>query len=480
MKNKKNLYDIKFKKITSNSKDVKKGDLFIALKGTRYDGQDFVKEAFSKGATAAVVAARPSTRLGVDKNKLIYVEDTRKTLSSMAARYYKYPSRKLNVIGITGTNGKTTTSFLLDKIFRDTGFKTGLIGTIVYKIGKRCIQADRTTPDALRLNYLLNRMAAISLDYAILEISSHALEQKRVDDIFYDVALFTNLTPEHLDYHRNMNDYFKAKAKIFDNLKDNGVAVLNKDDSRTKTLIKDIPRKILTYGLNSKADMMVSRITSDINGSRFNVLTPYGKININTRLLGLHNISNILAAISVASIYNLSLKKIKESIESFDFVPGRLQMIDEGQNFSVFVDYAHTPDALCKVLLALKEYAKKRIITVFGCGGQRDRSKRPQMGRIATELSDYTVITNDNPRTESPKIIIRDIKKGIKSKSAKYSIIMNRKEAIKTALDMARKGDTVLIAGKGHEAVQIVGENHIKFDDYLVAKGLLKRNRYVY
>ncbi|MCK4463817.1 MAG: UDP-N-acetylmuramoyl-L-alanyl-D-glutamate--2,6-diaminopimelate ligase [Candidatus Omnitrophica bacterium] len=406
---------------------------------------------------------------------MITVKDTREELSRLAAGFYDYPSKKMKVIGITGTNGKTTTSFLLDRILTDAGFKTGLIGTILYKIGKRKITANRTTPDALRLNNILHQMIGVKTDYAILEISSHALEQKRVNDIYYDMALFTNLTPEHLDYHKDMDAYFKAKAKIFNNLKDNGIAILNKDDSKTRILLKKINKKIFTYGINSKADIMAAEIESNIKGSSFKVITPSGKCLLKTKLLGLHNISNILAAVSASCVCNLSLRQIQKSINSFHNMPGRLESIHTRGGFSVFVDYAHTEDALGKALFTLRSYAEKRIITVFGCGGNRDKSKRPRMGKIATKISDYTIITNDNPRGELPGKIAKDIEKGINSKGAKYSIILDRKEAIRKALETARKGDMVLIAGKGHETEQVIGHRRIKFDDREVVRRLLKK-----
>ncbi len=463
---------MKFRNITSNSKDVKKGDLFVAVKGERFDGHDFVREAFRRGAVAAIVENRASS---TKNKKIIKVKDTRKELSRLAAGFYDYPSKKMKVIGITGTNGKSTSSFLLDRMLTDAGFKTGLIGTIVYKIGKRKIAASRTTPDALRLNNILHQMTNFKTDYAILEISSHALEQKRVNDIYYDMAVFTNLTPEHLDYHKDMDAYFKAKAGIFNNLKDNGIAILNKDDSRTRILQKEIRKKIFTYGINNKADIMATEIESNIKGSSFKVITPRGKCLLKTKLLGLHNVSNILAAVSAGCVCNLSLRQIQKSIKSFHNMPGRLESMHARGGFSVFVDYAHTEDALGKVLFTLRSYAEKRIITVFGCGGNRDKSKRPRMGKIATEVSDYTIITNDNPRGELPGKIAKDIEKGINSKSAKYSIILDRKEAIRKALETAQKGDIVLIAGKGHETEQIIGPRRIKFDDREVVRRLLKK-----
>lgn len=472
-----NPKNLTIRNITVNSKNVKKGDLFVAIKGKHYDGHDYVEEAVRRGAKFCVVSrniwGKDSRKRGAAS--IILVDDTRLELSRLAQELYDKPCNKLKVIGITGTNGKTTVSFLLDKILSDSGAKTGVIGTIFYKVDRKKIDADRTTPDALRLNNLLHQMVNEKVGYAILEVSSHALHQKRVCHIYYDAAIFMNITSEHLDYHRDMKNYFESKAGIFDNLKINGTAILNEDDPKTSILKRRISKNVITFGLKNRADIFASDIRSTINSSCFKIMTPKGKLNIKTKLIGRHNVSNILAAISVAYLYKLDLRGVEDSINSFCQPPGRLEDMHGGQDFKVFIDYAHTKDAISKVLKALKPYARRKLITVFGCGGDRDKTKRPQMGKVASRLSDYTIITSDNPRSEKPEDIARDVARGIIKKSAKsYSIILDRKEAIKAALDIAKKDDIVLIAGKGHERTQIIGDKQIRFDDHEVVLKLLK------
>ena len=462
-------------RITINSKDVKAGDVFIAIKGEKADGHAYVDEAIRRGAGLCVVSKAPRKNVSEkDKSRIMVVSDTRHALSRMAAEFYGRPSEKLKVIGVTGTNGKTTVAFLLDKILNDMKFKTGMVGTIVYKIGARTFTADRTTPDALELNRLLSGMVREKIDYVVMEVSSHALHQKRTGHIFYDAAVFTNLTAEHLDYHKNMEDYFESKAMIFDNLKKSGVAVLNKDDARYPLFRKRISKRTVTYSVNADADIAPLDVEATLDGSKFDIKTPKGILKIRTRLIGRHNISNILAAAATAYALGFNRKKTERSINAFSELPGRLERIDSGRGFKVFIDYAHTHDALKNVLAALKPYVKGRLITVFGCGGDRDKSKRPLMGEISGKLSDYTVITSDNPRNEDPEVIAKEIENGIKHISANYSIILSRKQAIKKALEIARAGDIVLIAGKGHEADQIIGDKRIKFNDKETAKTFLR------
>lgn len=468
--------EIAYKNICTNSKDVKKGNIFVAIKGARFDGHDFVGEAFKRGAVAAVVEDKNLKYGALNKDqKIIVVDDTKYELSRLASLFYGNPSRKLKVIGITGTNGKTTTAFLLDKIFTDAGVKTGVVGTIYYKVDGAAVPADRTTPDALRLNKFLSDMVSSGTACAILEVSSHALQQDRTGHIFYDEAVFTNLTPEHLDFHKEMDSYFEAKAKIFDNLKSHGSAFLNVDDPRSKDLIKRIDKKIYTYGISAKSDIQAFGIKKNITGSEASIVTPWGDLRIRTGLLGSHNISNILAAVAVSGASGLDIKKAEESVNNFQGVPGRLQLVNNGQDFFVFIDYAHTEDALYKVLMNFKEFAEKRIITVFGCGGDRDKSKRPLMGKVSSELSEYTIVTSDNPRSESPAEIAREVEKGISAEKRNYRIILDREKAVRAAIKMAEKGDIVLIAGKGHEVEQIIGNKRLRFNDYEVAADELKR-----
>ena len=466
-----------FKNIVTNSKDTNPGDLFVAIKGSRFDGHNYVEEAAKKGAAFCLVSKdvwkTRTTKIGA--TPIVVVGDTRLELSRLVAENYGIPSTKLKVIGITGTNGKTTVSFLLDKILSDLGFNTGVVGTVFYKIGQKKIDGERTTPDALQLNYLLHRMVEENVDYVIMEVSSHALHQKRTAHVYYDAAVFTNLTPEHLDYHGTMADYFKSKLKIFDNLKANGIAILNNDEPKTKLIRKRISGKILTYAVNKKADIVAHDIKTAINGSEFKVVTPGDKLSIKTKLIGAHNISNILSAVATAYTFGLDLKGIEKSINSFQEPPGRLESIKEGQPFKVFVDYAHTEDALEKILLALRPYTKGHLITIFGCGGDRDKTKRSRMGKVSGKYSDFTIITSDNPRSENPQVIAKEIESGIRNLKAEYRIVLDRKDAIKTGLDMARGGDIVLVAGKGHETTQVIGNKSLPFDDREVIRELLSK-----
>ncbi|MFH1791591.1 MAG: UDP-N-acetylmuramoyl-L-alanyl-D-glutamate--2,6-diaminopimelate ligase [Candidatus Omnitrophota bacterium] len=466
--------------IRVNSKIVSDEDVFIALEGTRQDGHDFLREAVKKGARYCIVSdkKRVSRCRRIGRSVILGVRDTRQALSELAYELYERPADKLNVTGITGTNGKTTVAFLIEKIFRDAGKRTGLIGTIHYKIGRKKIRADRTTPDALSLNGYLDRMFRSGVTHAVMEVSSHALDQKRAAHVFFDTAVFTNITPEHLDYHKNMDAYFRAKMKIFSNLKRGGKIALNIDDPRLRAVRSKLPETVVTFGAKRRADIYARDISCTADGSCFTVVTPVGTYPVGTALLGAYNVSNILAAFSAAYGQGLKPEDIACSIEGFRYPPGRLEGIDCGQPFRVYVDYAHTDDALANVLIALRPLTKKRIITVFGCGGDRDRSKRPRMGAVSSELSDFTIVTSDNPRTEKQEDIAGEIEEGIINGGGKYCVILDRKDAITCAFRMARRGDIVLIAGKGHETEQIIGQTRLKFDDRKVARDVLGKRGY--
>jgi len=470
------------RRIKTNSKDVKRGDIFIAVKGSHFNGHDFVHDAIEKKAACCIVSNR--TRMVkkdiIDRTRMIYVPDTREELSKIASILYADPSSKLKVIGVTGTNGKTTVSYLIDKFLRDKGKRTGVVGTVSYRIGDKSYEADRTTPDALYLNDLLDRMVSKDIEVCIMEVSSHALEQKRTKHIFFDMAVFTNLTPEHLDYHKDMDSYFNAKARIFDNLKQRGVAVINGDDDRYKALMRRLSkRRVVSFGINKgkKRDYVARNINLGLSGSQFSIENRGIKEHIETRLIGRHNVSNIMAAVSTAHMMGVKIKEAAMSVKDFNGAPGRLESIDEGQDFKVFVDYAHTPDALRKAIKAIKPFVKRKLITVFGCGGERDRTKRPVMGRTSGCYSDYTVITSDNPRGESQERIASEIEKGISTYKGRYSIILDRNKAIMKAIGMAKKGDVVLIAGKGHETTQVIGTDNIHFSDREVARSLLRQRQ---
>ena len=471
------LAEAQIKSVTSNSKDVVKGSIFVAIEGSVFDGHKFMDEALMKGASAVVVK-KGRLKFSGRKN-IIETKDTRKALSVIAKNFYHSPSDKLKTVGITGTNGKTTTSYLLESIFKKEGIPCGVLGTIEYRLGDGiAISAARTTPDSIEINKMLDQMVKRDLKAAIMEISSHALDQKRVDDISLDAAVFTNITHEHLDYHGNLENYFKSKARIFSNIKQNGFAVINADDKKAPCIKRMIRHKKITYSLRKSASVTAAIESVTADGSFFSVRI--GKKNafrVNTKLAGVHNISNILAAIAVSTGFKVNPCSIKEGVEAIKHVPGRLERIDNGSGIRIFVDYAHTPDALMNVLKFLRRNKEGHIITVFGCGGDRDRAKRPVMGSVVQKYSDYFIITSDNPRNEDPERIARGIENGIKRDMGNYSIILDRGKAIEAALRKAQKGDIVLIAGKGHEKVQIIGEGRIPFDDKKVAREALAAAR---
>lgn len=475
------LQKLDINSISASSKNIGKSGLFVAIEGFESDGHKFVAEAFKKGARACIVDKGKRTHF--PKGNIVGVNDTRKALSVIAKNFYHSPSTRLRVIGITGTNGKTTTSLLIESIFNARNIPCGVIGTIEHRIGTRRIPARRTTPGAIEINTLLDKMLKAGERAAVMEVSSHALDQKRIDDIFFDTAIFTNFTPEHLDYHGTLERYFRSKAKIFTNLKEGGIAVINADDKMANRIKKAVNQRKITYALREPADVGVKIKKMGPDGSSFIVkLRRKDAFSVDTKLVGLHNISNTLAAAAAGLAQGIGPRAIKNGIERVDSVRGRLEEIraglpvrQAGRNFKVFVDYAHTPNALEMVLSFLNQVKQRRIITVFGCGGDRDRAKRPLMGCAAQSLSDFVIITNDNPRREDPRKIARDIENGMDRKKANYTVLLNRKKAIEKALKKAGFGDIVLIAGKGHETEQVIGNRRVPFDDKRVVEEILKR-----
>lgn len=464
-----------FTGVSCNSKAVKEGHLFVAIKGEKLDGHDFLDEAWERGARVAVVQTDIGNTSGIKK---IIVPDTRVALAAIAAEYYSYPSRKLKVLGITGTNGKTTTSYLIRNILACSNEDSGLIGTISYRLGDRDIPATNTTPGPLELESMLAQMHSIGLRYCVMEVSSHALDQHRVDGIEFSGAVFTNLTPEHLDYHKDMGSYFNAKLKLFQNLSPDSFAVLNADDEYGARIKKLADSNVITFGIDNKADVMASSIKLSLEGIQAIITAPKWDFTVTSKLLGRHNVYNILGSVGAGMGLGLTSDAIKSGIEGLQGVPGRLEIIDCGQPFKVFVDYAHTPDALEKLLAALRPLVSGRIILVFGCGGDRDRTKRPLMGRVAARFADTVILTSDNPRSESPESIIREIEDGLTG-SINWTKEIDRAEAIKRGLSMALSGvssdDAVVIAGKGHEVYQIFKDVTVPFDDRDVVRKILSR-----
>lgn len=463
--------DIEIKDIRYDSRQVKRGALFVAIKGSRYDGHDFVEEAVSRGAVAVV--GERLIEPGLNLPQLV-VKNSRQALASLSACFYGFPTRKIKVIGVTGTNGKTTTTHLLFYILRLAGFGVGLIGTIYYRIDQRSLPAPVTTPESRDLQCYLAEMVAKGLDYAVAEVSSHALDQGRVREVNFSAAVFTNLAPEHLDYHPSFEDYREIKASLFRNLSPRSFACINIDDEAAGSIMDKVRAKVITFGLKKGADISASIEAISLLGTDFLLRTPSGNALVRWGFLGRHNVYNALAAVACAWGLGLDVETIKKGLEAAEPVPGRLEKVDCGQDFTVLVDYAHTDHALRAVLSMLREIAPGRILLVFGCGGDRDRSKRPRMGRVAEELTDYFWLTNDNPRSEEPLAIIKDIRQGINSR-ASCAIEPERRRAIEAALSAARPGDIVLIAGKGHERRQIFKDEILPFDDRQVAREILSR-----
>lgn len=470
------ISNVEINKVTDDSRAVEDGDLFIAVRGASFDGQNFIKDAIRSGARAIMAEEEFDSPLDVMK---IIVGDARKALYLAADNFFDSPSKKLKTIGITGTNGKTTITYLVEKILTCAAKNAGVIGTVDYRFAGRSTPAKNTTPGALEISRILADMAEGGVEYVAMEVSSHSLDQRRIDGISFDAAVFTNVTNEHLDYHKTLDNYFRSKARLLELLKNDGTAILNSDDDRIISLRRSVSgKKTLTYGLSETADIRAEKISLSLNGTTFRAVTPEGEMDIRTGLIGRHNVSNILASIAAAISQGIGPETIKNGIESFGVVPGRLEPVESGQPFRVYVDYAHTEDALYNILSLLKEVAKRRIITVFGCGGNRDRRKRPAMGRVACKFSDRVIITSDNPRFEEPRDIIDEIESGLKGKYSNYEILEDRREAVKKALETARDEDIVLIAGKGHEKYQIVKDRTIPFDDCEIAKSILTGQGY--
>jgi UDP-N-acetylmuramoyl-L-alanyl-D-glutamate--2,6-diaminopimelate ligase len=463
--------------IAYDSRQVTPGMLFVALKGQNVDGHDFVMDAIDRGASA-IICERNGIIIPQKVTKIV-VEDARECLATLSAAFYNYPSKKLKVIGITGTNGKTTVAFMIKEILESAGYKCGLIGTIRYEIGERVIPAWRTTPESLDLQDMLDKMVRNGCTACVMEVSSHALDQKRVLGVEFDSVVFTNLTQDHLDYHKDMESYYNAKKKLFRSEQSpskNPYSVINIDDFYGKRLLAESDLAIkCTYGINEEAMIRATDIVMNQNGAEFTVNTPSEKFNCRISLIGRHNIYNALAATGAAIAFNVSSKNIKKALEKMNPVPGRLEKINLGQPFTVIVDYAHTDDALRNVLTSLRELTKGRLLLTFGCGGSRDTTKRAKMGKVAAELADYTIITTDNPRKEDPQKIADQIKEGYVSvRQDSYKIELDRKRAIQDIISMAKSGDTVLIAGKGHETYQEFMDTVVPFDDRVYARQKLE------
>ncbi|GAA0177260.1 UDP-N-acetylmuramoyl-L-alanyl-D-glutamate--2,6-diaminopimelate ligase [Clostridium sediminicola] len=460
--------EIEVNKIEYDSRKVEKGDIFICIKGFKVDGHDYIQNAIEKGASV-IIAAKSSK---VDEHiTFITVEDTRKTLALVSANFYGNPSKKLKVIGITGTNGKTTSTFMIKAILEKAGYKTGLVGTIANYIGTTKIKSERTTPESLELQKLFRKMIDENVDYCIMEVSSHSLSLDRVYGVDFDYGIFTNLTRDHLDFHHDFESYYNAKLQLFKSAKH---AIINIDDSYGEKIIEDINSRYTTYSINANSDYVAKDVNSHSKGVDFKLETNGVTSNINLNIPGLYNVYNALGSIVTCLVEGVSKEDIISGLKDVT-VPGRCELVakEHNLNFEIIIDYAHTPDGLENILRTAKEFTKGRLIGVFGCGGDRDNEKRPIMGKIGSEISDIAIVTSDNPRTEPPMEIINQILKGI-AKEEDVIVIEHRRDAIKKAISIARENDVIVIAGKGHEDYQVLKDKTIHFDEREIVDEILK------
>jgi UDP-N-acetylmuramoyl-L-alanyl-D-glutamate--2,6-diaminopimelate ligase len=465
--------DLEVADVTHDSRRCGPGSLFVAIRGLATDGSRFVEAARKKGAVAVCSEEPPS-----GEGAWVRVADARVALAALSAAILGDPARSLELVGVTGTNGKTTTTYLLDSALRAAGETVGLVGTVEYRVGNRVAEAVRTTPESSDLQALLREMVDAGCRRAVVEVSSHSLALRRVHGLDFAVAVFTNLTRDHLDYHGDMDAYFAAKKLLFtEHLRADGHAVLNLDDERTPELARASRGKVWTFSLaRPEADVLAEDVRLSLEGTRFRARTPRGVLEVETPLLGLFNVQNALAALGAGLALGLPADAVQRGIATLRGVPGRMESVVAGQDFTVLVDYAHTDDALKNLLETVRGLGPRRVITVFGCGGDRDRTKRPLMGAVAARLSDVVVLTSDNPRSEPPEAILEEIRRGIPTSRAEDTLVVpDRRDAIARALEMGREGVVVVIAGKGHEPYQVLRDRTVPFDDRQVARDVLGR-----
>ncbi len=451
-----------------DSRRIEPGHLFFAITGYRADGRRFIPEALRRGARAVVSQHQESAGTAA----LVKVGDARLAMALMSAAFHGRPADGMITVAITGTAGKTTTSYLLRAVMESAGMRTGLVGTIRYVIGQETFEAPNTTPESLDLQRLLSKMKSAGVQAAVMEASSHGIELDRVAGITFRAAVFTNFSQDHLDFHGTMDDYFRAKRKLFENLGGSALAVANTDDPRGREILDSTRARAWSFGLEGAADVSAAVEGTGMSGSSFLLRTPAGDTRVELRLPGAHNVYNALAAAASAAALGIGLEAVKKGLESVASVDGRMERVDLGQDFTVLVDYAHTPEELERLMLAVKALGPRRIIAVFGCGGDRDRGKRPLMGRAVAGQADLSIVTSDNPRTEDPQAIIRDILPGVAG--AEHLVIPDRRQAIRRAVELAGPGDAVVIAGKGHEDYQIIGTAKTHFDDREEAREAIK------
>ena len=465
--------DVSINSINYDSRKVKDGDIFVCIKGFKSDGHNFINAAINNGAKVIVCEDEADVKDGIT---LIKFKDTRKALAKIGAKYYDNPCDKLNIIGVTGTNGKTTTAFMIKNILESCNEKVGLIGTIANYIGDEKLETERTTPESLELQELFRNMVDKGVKYCVMEVSSHSLELDRVYGVDFEVGIFTNLTRDHLDFHKTFENYYKAKYKLFPRSK---TSIVNIDDKYGVRITEDLQKEnitnFITYGIKNRADIMAKNEKLENMDILFDLVTEDKTERVLLPIPGEYNIYNALGAISACKVLGISLEDIKEGLKHV-VVPGRCERAARGHklHYEIIIDYAHTPDGLENILKTAREFTRGRLISVFGCGGDRDKVKRPQMGKIGTDLSDVAVITSDNPRSEEPDSIIDDIIAGIEKDN--YIRITNRHEGIEKAMEIAEEGDVIVIAGKGHETYQILNTGTIHFNEREVIEEILKKN----
>ena len=468
--------DIEITNVQYDSRKVTEGTLFICIKGFNSDGHKYIQSAIEKGAKAFLV----QENINIDGYTFIKVEDTRKAMATVADNFYDHPSNKFGVIGVTGTNGKTSITTLLSEILNLNEKKVGLIGTIKVFDGDKEVESNSTTPESIELQECFNSMLNNGCDYCAMEVSSHSLVLNRVDETEFKLGIFTNLTPDHLDFHKDLEDYREAKEQLFYktivaniiNIDDEGGAKIHKN-------IKNLKTPCYTYGIDNSADFRAKNIKIDASGVSYKLTTPTYEEDIFVPVPGKFTVYNTLAVIAACYMLNMPKEVVIEGLRNTIGVAGRFETIQNDTGISVIVDYAHTPDALENILNTVKKFAKGNIITVFGCGGDRDATKRPLMGAISQKLSDICIVTSDNPRTEDPNLIIEDILEGLDKNNENYKVIIDRKEAIEEAIKMAKPEDVVIIAGKGHEDYQIIGKTKHSFDDKKIAIEVLNKYNYL-
>lgn len=462
-----NIPDREISSVTDNTKKVRKDCIFVCVKGGSFDGHDAAAEMLEKGA--AVIVAERDLGLG---NKQIITDNSRKFYGELCAAWFDHPEKKLKIIGVTGTNGKTTITNVIKNIFMKNGVKTGLIGTICNEIGDETVHTDNTTPMAFDYMCLLDKMVKAGCKYAVMEVSSFGLVQHRIGPTHFDMGIFTNLTQDHLDYHKTMENYYQAKKMMFDEC---DYALINTDDEYGRRIFSEISCKKERYGISSEADYYADAIKIKSDGTSFWYCYNGKSQLVNMKMTGMFNVSNVTAAISVCLKAGLPIEDILNAVSEYNGVKGRCEIIPTGRDFTVICDYAHTPDAVENILKSVREYTEGRLICLFGCGGNRDSKKRPLMAKAAAKFADRLIITSDNPRDEIPEAIIDDILAGLKDSEIPFDVVVDRTKAIHHSLKIAEKGDIIVLAGKGHEDYQVLpGNEHIHFDEREIASEGLK------